>query len=45
MMLALGVLLLLLLRRENGPVTVQGGIRSTMVWDGDVLRWERPDRN
>ena len=44
-MLALGMLLLVLLRRENDPVTVQGAFRSTMVWDGDVLRWERSDRN
>jgi hypothetical protein len=45
MMLALGVLLLSLLRRESGPVTMQAAFRSTMVWDGDVLRWERLDRN
>jgi hypothetical protein len=44
-MMALGMLLLVLLRRENGPVTVQAAFRSTMVWDGDVLRWERPERN
>ena len=44
-MLALGMLLLVLLRRERSPVTVQTAFRSTMVWDGDVLRWERPGRN
>ena len=44
-MMALGMLLLVLLRRENGPVTVQTAFRSTMVWDGDVLRWKRPELN
>lgn len=38
-MVILGTVLLLLLQRREREIAAPAGERSTMVWDGDVLRW------
>lgn len=38
-MVIIGMIVLLLLRREEGEITTSAGNRPTMFWDGDVLRW------
>lgn len=38
-MVIIGMIVLLLLRREEGEITTSAGNRPTMFWDGEVLRW------